>query len=235
MNMKKVTTAENLTKEKSLIEFLIEDFKDTSAKLESTDKKIQFVVQIYAALVTIIISASIPSVSSNLFIGPRGMLINASVKAIFVSPIFFVIVLFLAIFVVFVYCYSLRGGYAHTIYIARMNFLRNVIIKKIGVPPEQIKNFSYTQKKPPSKFGMGSTVCWFLAVNIGIYIGILLSFITKLISLNILVGSVGMILLHQFVVKKRYDNKLKEEIKKGWKPTETNESSCIATKSVFPK
>ncbi len=44
--------------EKSLSEFLIEDFKDTSTKLESTDKKVQFIVQIYTALVTVIISSS---------------------------------------------------------------------------------------------------------------------------------------------------------------------------------
>jgi len=37
---------------KEVTNFLIEDLKDTSEKLESTDKKVQFIVQIYTAIIS---------------------------------------------------------------------------------------------------------------------------------------------------------------------------------------
>jgi len=214
------------TTEKSITEFLIEDFKDTSAKLESTDKKVQFIVQIYVALIAAILSASLFFLANH-FRKIEKILNNGLKTDNIVFPIFIIILLFLFGFAVCVYLYSLRGNYTHSIYIARMNFLRYVIFKKIGNDNSQIENFFYTQKSKPTPIGMGNVVSLFLAFTIGLYISlftfvilILIVSVESILCFHYILVFVKpiilMFLLHFFVITKYYDKKLDNAIEKGW-------------------
>ena len=215
--------------ETSLTEFLIEDFKDTSAKLESTDKKVQFIVQIYTALVTAIISASIFFLASHFSKIVNFLKNNDGLKT---NNIFFlifcIILLFLFGFAVCVYYYSLKGNYIHAIYLNRMNFLRNVIFEKIGDYTGQIENFFYT-KRSIIKVGMGETLNKFLVFTISLYISVAI-WIFDVFSKSILcffvifIGVFMIVLLLHRCKTKHYNKKADKVISNSWEK-ENNEIS----------
>ncbi|MBL7087090.1 MAG: hypothetical protein ISS28_08390 [Candidatus Cloacimonetes bacterium] len=171
--------------EKGFTEFLIEDFKDTSAKLESTDKKIQFIVQIYTALVAAIISASLFFLA-NQFSKIEDILKNneAFKTNNIIFPLFFIILLFLIGFAICVYSYNIRGNYTHRIYISRLNFLRRVILEINEVSTDKIENFFYINKIA-TKVGMGSVLNFFILFTINLYVYALLILLSYYLLNNI--------------------------------------------------
>ena len=226
---------EKIITKTSLTEFLIEDFKDTSAKLESTDKKVQFMVQIYTALVTAIITASLYflanyfnniNLSANNFNNILVILNNNSVLKTdsIIFPIFGIILIFLLGFSICVYYYSLRGNYIHAIYLNRMNFLRNAIFKKTGNFPDQIENYFYT-KRSIVKVGMGNVLNMFLASTIGLYISFSFALLILIVSgksilwyyfiLMLIIVFILIVILYHFI-NKHYNKKAEEAIEKGW-------------------
>ncbi len=213
-----------------IIDFLIEDFKDTSAKLESTDKKIQFIVQIYTALVAAILSASLFFLA-NQFSKIEDILNSKDVIQTnnIIFPIFFITVIFLIGFASCVYFYNVRGNYTHRLYISRMNFLRRVILEINEVSTDKIENFFYANKLA-TKVGMGTILNFFILFTIILYIYVLLIilsyFLLNTISfkdLYIYILSfppIIILLLHRFYTIK-YDMKANKAIDNSWK-IETN-------------
>jgi len=202
-----------------IIDFLIEDFKDTSAKLESTDKKIQFIVQIYVALITAILSATL-FFFANQFSDIIAITKNPDGQNNILFLFMGVILFFFLGFSCCVYLYNQRGNFTHRIYISRMNFLRNVILQKHKISTEKLENFYFTNKKT-GKVGMGAALNLFLLITITLYLYILLTIILYpfhkiyIAFLILIVPPIFIFFVHKFFTK-YYNDKAEKTIDENW-------------------
>ena len=126
------------------MEFYIEDFKDLSAKLEETDKKIQFSVQIYFGVVTACIA-----VLGNEFLTNHYLL----------SSVFFIGLGICGIFVLLFVHYGMK---LHNSYLNRLNTLRANMLAFTGQSQTEIDKYGYTSVIKPSNRGMTRVLIWAL-------------------------------------------------------------------------
>lgn len=92
-----------------LIEFLIEDLKETGAHLRDTDRKLSLLIQVYTGAFVLI-----ASLSANDIIAPENYL---GVPGL-------VLIVFFIFFTWWLFVYTLRSKETKSVYIRRMNFLR---------------------------------------------------------------------------------------------------------------
>lgn len=92
-----------------LVEFLIEDLKETGEHLRDTDRKLSFLIQIYTGAFVLIASLSVNGVfnAPNLLDYPG-----------------LILIMFFVFFTWWLFIYALRSKETKAIYIRRMNFLR---------------------------------------------------------------------------------------------------------------
>ena len=92
-----------------LVEFLVEDLKETGEHLRDTDRKLSLLIQIYAGSFVLVATLSVNGIIKiEEFIGVPG----------------FALSVFLFLFTWWLFVYSLRSKELKVIYIRRMNFLR---------------------------------------------------------------------------------------------------------------
>jgi hypothetical protein len=92
-----------------LIEFLVEDLKETGEHLRDTDRKLSLLIQIYAGAFVLIATLSVNGIIKiEEFVGVPG----------------FALSVFLFFFTWWLFVYSLKSKELKVIYIRRMNFLR---------------------------------------------------------------------------------------------------------------
>ncbi|RMD67620.1 hypothetical protein D6817_01070 [Candidatus Pacearchaeota archaeon] len=139
----------------AVVDFLIEDFKDTSSHLKETDKKIEFLFQLYGGTATFLVSIIVGLTSAALGSSRE----NAAI-IIRIAP-HISLALIIVVFGIswWLFEYMLRGLMMKTLYINRMNFLRREIYKRIGETVDKRAVFLYVGKVLPDntikKVGMG--------------------------------------------------------------------------------
>ena len=126
------------------IEFLSEDFRDTSTHLKETDRKIEFTFQLYAGGLALISSAGITFLGTAL--GSNNLEPKYNVY-ILSSLIISLVIVWL--FTKWAFSYSIKGTKMKLLYINRMNFLRKEIYEHLGASAENTPTFFYTRKIPP--------------------------------------------------------------------------------------
>jgi len=152
-------------KNKSNLEFLINDFNDISEKLESTDKKIQFSIQLFG----IVISALITLMGA-IFLSEKENSISSFKYIIMLTFVFISIIMG-----EFIYYYNLCGHCTHSIYVNRMN-----IIRKTLYTYDHIKHFrddSFTNIILATGKNMNYTMLCFITVFcmiLSIFMGIVI-------------------------------------------------------------
>lgn len=134
------------------VEFLQLDFKEISAKLESTDKKMQFCVQLYITLITAVLAAQ----------GEK-LLEKLNKK-----EYLFLAVLMLVFYVIgqFILFYMLSGQKMHFEYVNRLNFIRRKIFEKNGEKKEFIESYGYTSHIEPKIAGMNYWMIYLVTSSI---------------------------------------------------------------------
>lgn len=147
---------------KDILDFLFIDFKEISEKLEATDKKVQFFIQIYITL----IGASLTFIVT--YIGKTD--INN-----FNTQTYFCI--FLISFILFVIsqlilCYVLSGQKLHTDYICKLNIIRCLILKNLKQTEDFIENYGYTKCFVPRKGGMNNWMIYLIIFIIILFVAI---------------------------------------------------------------
>jgi len=167
-----------------LIKFYIEDFKTTSDKLESTDKKCQFIIQIYGSVVTILLSLMS-------ILWDKSQLKHHELE---------ICIIFALLIIVgqFIHRYILIGNSIHTIYLNRMNQLRRLILDTCKLNDKTKQNYGFLSQVPASSKGMGYTMqnmlqCVLIYMQITLLLEILsrdLSIIRGLISFGIIIISI---------------------------------------------
>jgi hypothetical protein len=141
---------------KEAINFYIEDFKDTSSKLESTDQKCQFTIQLFVSFTTI-------TVSVFAVLSEKLDLLSTNINLWFYLVIAFLIVSGECIF-----RYIVVGGYHHMIYVNRMNLLRVLILNACNLDEEIINNYSFNKIIKANNKGMGHKMQTMLNSIIGL-------------------------------------------------------------------
>lgn len=123
-------------------DFYVEDFKNTSDKLESTDKKCQFIIQLFVSFATITISVLSVYVSAN--------------SQITIANIWLLLILtFLIIIGEYTFKYNVIGNYHHTVYVNRMNTLRVLILFTCNADKTIAENYSFSELIKAKSKGMG--------------------------------------------------------------------------------
>jgi hypothetical protein len=142
-------SSEQLSPEKgAYIKFLIDDFKDTSEHLRTTDKKMEVPFQIYAIL--------------SLFLSTAYIWLNRTTF----YPALLAFLLYLAAF--FLFHYTSKAWKSRIGYIARMNFLRSEIHYILGTYEEAIKKPLFyispvtPKEKKPTNMGLNEMMPWIL-------------------------------------------------------------------------
>ena len=120
------------------------DFKDTSDKMENTDKKVQFWVQIYITL----ISSTIILFTSNI----KGFMESSEHK--------FVVFAVLYLLGQILFFYVLASHTTHTEYVCKMNTIRCLILSSLGKNKDFIKNYGFTKCNSPKKLGMTYSIIY---------------------------------------------------------------------------
>lgn len=137
-----------------LMEFYLTDFKDLSDKLEKTDNKIQFFVQLYIGIIT----ASIALLAEKLILaGHYGL-----------SGCFW---LALGAMGYFVMEYVLSAFKLHGSYVNRLNDLRKNFLSQQGKNDGFIENYGYTEPIPPNSNGMTFWMIYFLQFTVSGFLG----------------------------------------------------------------
>ena len=214
---------------KEVINFLIEDFKDTSGKLESTDKKVQFIVQIYTAIISTVSSALIFFLAKH-YKAIENVITNEHRKnalTAFVWPFFLIIFMTIIAFNICIYIYSLKGVSIHYKYLNRMNILRRKIVDSLiaKFPDKLDGNYSYTAKVCFAGDGMNMTVTIYISILINLYITLASFYLWVLIynnytiSLCILLFGVNIVIcLVQYKYFKTVREETNEAIDELWNP-----------------
>lgn len=142
----------NETAQKGLLEFYMADFKDLSDKLEKTDGKIQFFVQLYIGIIT----ASIALLSEKLMLAGH-YLFSGLFWAALGSIGFFVMQ------------YVTAGIRIHYNYVNRLNFLRSTILKQLGMDLRFIHDYDYTKPIRHKTNGMNYWLIYFLIFAVTVF------------------------------------------------------------------
>lgn len=137
-----------------LMEFYLTDFKDLSDKLEKTDTKVQFFVQLYIGIIT----ASIALLAEKLMLaGHYGF-----------GGCFW---LALGAMGYFVMEYALAGFRMHHNYVNRLNELRSNMLRHYGKDRKFIEAYGYTGSVPVGKSGMTAWMIHFLQAAAAGFLG----------------------------------------------------------------
>lgn len=181
----------NKENKQELVHFLTVDFKDTSDKLESTDKKVQFFMQVYISLITAVLAAF----AAGFIEEPTD---NAS---LYVAAF----MLAFALIGQFTLLYMLSGLKIHCEYINRLNYLRHEILSCIGKNRNFISKYGYTSSKQPEKSGMTYWMIYLMILVSAIFSGFGIGFLVrhfmreKYPLCSVVVGSVLLGGIHFFI------------------------------------
>ncbi len=140
---------------KDIFDFLFMDFKEISEKLESTDKKVQFFIQIYVAL----IGASLTFIIT--FFGNYGK----SDSNDFNTQIYlYIFSAFFILFIIsqFILLYVLSGQKLHSDYVCKLNIIRNLILRNLGQSELFVEYYGYTKCFSPRKTGMNNWMIYLI-------------------------------------------------------------------------
>lgn len=135
-----------LPKSEKLVEFLIADFNDTSEHLKVTGRKIEFTFQLYAGLLSLLITL----VVSLLTIAPAAIVdILYKLDSRILYGITSAILALIAAVTWWVFEFTLRGSKMNSLYINRMNFLRCTIYQSLGKKTIKLDGFAYVSQLLP--------------------------------------------------------------------------------------
>ena len=148
---------ENNVNTKGLMDFLIADFKDLSEKLEATDKKVQFCVQLYITIITAILAA----IGANLLKGEHNQVY------LYISIFMFIC----SVVGEFIFLYMLSGQRIHFEYVNRLNYIRRIILKNNGKNDDFIKEYGYTNSIKPKRVGMNYYMIYLICLAIPVFAG----------------------------------------------------------------
>ncbi len=210
------------------LNFLIEDFKDTSEHLRVTQHKIELPFQIYAGAGTIIITLIISVLSSSSSNSIIKDIMNDLNLAIFLT--IFSIISYL------LFIYSIKAAILHGIYLNRLNFLRDFIYQFSGLFTKEkpLDGLFFTQKNIPDprnrlKVGLNDLI----SISIGISNVILLLF-AAIFWGNYLIGNyflispynmiyivacvllIGLFIWHLLVMFYSVGKQIRQKINKLW-------------------
>ena len=125
-----------------IIEFLVEDFRDTSGHLKATDRKIEFTFQLFTGafslLTSLIISLLVFTFENSSFDQYR--------ESILIVSLFILCLVF--VFAWWAFFYTLKGTKIKTLYINRLNFLRKEIYTQLDKKLDQYPGFLYIDPLP---------------------------------------------------------------------------------------
>jgi hypothetical protein len=132
--------------QKTTIEFLTEDFKDTSSHLITTGKKVEYTFQLFAGLLslTITATATLATIGKDTI---AAILLNSVDARTFSISVCIVLVIF-GLFTLWVFEFCLKGSMLNSLYINRMNYLRMKIFKTIRQRSNSKEAFNYIAKVP---------------------------------------------------------------------------------------
>lgn len=135
-----------LPKSDKFVEFLIADFNDTSGHLKITGRKIEFTFQLYAGLLSLLITL----VVSLLTIAPETIIgIFSKLGPRILYGITSAILVLVAAVTWWVFEFTLRGSKMNSLYINRMNFLRCTIYQSLGKKTNKLDGFAYVSQLLP--------------------------------------------------------------------------------------
>ena len=128
----------------SVTRFYELDFKDTSEKMENTDKKVQFWVQIYITLISsvlVLFNSNIP-----------GFLESHNNKIIVFSALYLIGQI--------LFCYVLASHSTHTEYVYKMNMIRCLLLLSSGMKKGFIENYGFIKCAATRKLGMTYSIIY---------------------------------------------------------------------------
>jgi len=209
----------------AVVDFLIEDFKDTSEQLRETDKKIEFLFQLYGGIATFLVSVIVALVSTAL-----GSSQENALMIIQMAPqisLALIIVVFGVTWWLFEY--MLRGLMMKSLYVNRMNFLRREIYRRIGETVENRAVFLYVGKVLPDnsikKVRMSEmfllALRWLIIFLWFAFSVLLLSVLSLSEASEIAIGvlCLGVLVGLVFMTKRRWEKSLAEtrlKVEKSW-------------------
>jgi hypothetical protein len=132
--------------DEKLIEFISEDFRDTSSHLKDTDHKIEFTFQLYAGAFSLLSSIVI----TFLAIGLSSQNWKVEYNNYVMQAVLFLLI-FIWFFTWWAFMYSIKGTKMKALYLNRMNFLRHEIYKHLEVETTNSPEFLYVKKFLPSE------------------------------------------------------------------------------------
>lgn len=208
-----------------VVEFLIEDFRDTSEHLRATDKKVEFLFQLYGGISTFLISIIVALISTALGSSQE----NAAI-IIQMSP-HISLALIIIVFGVtwWLFEYMLRGLTMKSLYVNRLNFLRREIYIRLGETLDNNAVFLYVGKVLPDsdikKVKMGDmfllALRWLIIFLWFAFSALLLSILHLSVVWEYLVGFICLATLVSlvFLTKRRWKKSLMEtriKVEKSW-------------------
>ena len=129
-----------------VIDFLIEDFKDTSEHLKATDKKVEFLFQLYGGTSTFFTSIIVALISTALNSSNQS---NATLIISIAPQLSLALLAIIWIITWWLFEYMLRGLTMKSLYVNRLNFLRGEVYKRVGEKIDNAQIFYYVGKVLP--------------------------------------------------------------------------------------